>query len=605
MDVVVAAWWSWMLSMLWQVGVLVAVLAVVDRLVRSWAWPPVRYALWLLVVVKLVMPPWWALPGGGVPAVLARVGATVERSWSGDDAAPPAAREADGTAVGTAGAPDPTESGGMTIFWPTVAFVVWILGMLVVAVVIAARTVRLARWHREQVDRPAIPEWFHELLMATSKRLGLERVPAVVFSEEAVTPAVYGLLTPTLLLPAHATDTLSREEAEHVLLHEMAHLKRGDLVVHAVLLVLRVVYWFNPFVAYAHRQLKHLREICCDLTVAGFLREKTRAYRQTLVDTARRILTERLEPGMGLLGVFEEPYKVVARLRWLEEPTWERRRLMTATAAFIAILVAPLLLPMAVDGASIGQVGWAGNAAGETTSTETFSSAVSPAADGPHAYVRSVYRVEQLILGFVVRSRQAAVSEIWVGRDTISVSERNRTVILDRRRQTLTIVDHPSETWVRTTLPLEIDAVLGEEPQRARREIRTTGEVEATSRSRTILGRRCPEFRLRSWSTRGSSRTDPSSFSVWTTTEVPFDLSLLDEVLVNLRLLYNRDAGYRRELEKMPGLQMRLQAVAGTLLGSSRWVDEVVELERRLPPPGTYGPPWGYRRVDRFEHLDL
>jgi hypothetical protein len=178
-------------------------------------------------------------------------------------------------------------------------------------------------------------------------------------------------------------------------------------------------------------------------------------------------------------------------------------------------------------------------------------------------------------------------------------------VIYDRRDGTLTLVDHPSETWVRTTLPLDIDDVLGDELKRGRRDIRTTGEVETTTHSRRILGRRCPEYRVRSWNTRGSSRSNPQSFSVWATTEVPFDLDLLGTVVHNLRLLYNRDAGYRRELEKMPGLQMRLEMVQGTRLGAKRWVDEVVSIEERPPPPGIYTPPWGYRRIDRFEHLDL
>ena len=66
-------------------------------------------------------------------------------------------------------------------------------------------------------------------LIDTSERLGLERVPAIVFSDEAVAPAVYGLFRPVLLLPADYTESLSPEEAEHVLLHELAHLKRGDL----------------------------------------------------------------------------------------------------------------------------------------------------------------------------------------------------------------------------------------------------------------------------------------------------------------------------------------------------------------------------------------
>ena len=196
MDVMGAAWWSWMVSMAWQVGLLVAVLAVVDRLIRGWAWPQVRYALWLLVIVKLVMPPWWALPGGGLPAAIVTLGTTIERTWSADGSAPDMPPSVDVSIDETVeGGAASGDAGGMKIFWPTVAFVVWILGMLAVAVVIAVRTARLARWHREQTDRPTIPEWFHDLLVATSRRLGLERVPAVVFSEEAVTPWIPSLPT--------------------------------------------------------------------------------------------------------------------------------------------------------------------------------------------------------------------------------------------------------------------------------------------------------------------------------------------------------------------------------------------------------------------------
>jgi beta-lactamase regulating signal transducer with metallopeptidase domain len=618
MDIVVAAWWSWMPPMLWQSSLLVAILAVVDRLIRGWAWPQVRYALWLLVLIKLVLPPWWAAPGGGLPAAATRVASVVESrlvsSGPADAAVDRIGRRkpssADGAGVETrAVEPRPGQGrvgGGMTVFWPTVAFLVWLVGMVVVGFVIALRISRLARWHREQETRPRIPEWFHELLIETSKRLGLERVPAVVFSDQAVTPAVYGLFRPVLLLPAHFTDTLSRQEVEHMLLHEMAHLKRGDLVVHAVFLGLRVAYWFNPFVAYAHRQLRHVREICCDLTVAALLRDKTVAYRRTLVDTARHLLTESLEPGMGLLGVFEEPYKVLARIRWLERPTWEYRRMMTVAAGMVALLAAPVLLPMAADGAVPGAVAVATTAGGPADAPGEDGSATGSAEDGAsHVYIKSVFRIEQVVLGFVLRSEQAAVSEIWVGPDVISVSERNRTVIFDRTRRHLTLIDHPSETWVETPLPLEIDAVLGQDLQRGRREIRTTGEVEETEDSRRILGRKCPEFRVTSWNSRGSSRSNPQTFSVWTSTDVPFDLALLDQVVHNLRLLYNRDAGYRRELEKMPGLQMRLEMRQGSRLAARRFVDEVVEISRGDPPPGIYRPPWGYRRIDRFERLDL
>ena len=50
-------WFEWEIGMLWQVGVLIGIIWVVDLFMRRWAWPQVRYALWLLILVKLVLPP--------------------------------------------------------------------------------------------------------------------------------------------------------------------------------------------------------------------------------------------------------------------------------------------------------------------------------------------------------------------------------------------------------------------------------------------------------------------------------------------------------------------------------------------------------------------
>ena len=60
-------WWGWMGPMLWQVSLLIIVIGAIDRLIRSWAWPEVRHALWLLVLIKLLIPPGWSFPGAIFP----------------------------------------------------------------------------------------------------------------------------------------------------------------------------------------------------------------------------------------------------------------------------------------------------------------------------------------------------------------------------------------------------------------------------------------------------------------------------------------------------------------------------------------------------------
>jgi beta-lactamase regulating signal transducer with metallopeptidase domain/Tol biopolymer transport system component len=378
------AWWSWMGPMLWQVSLLVVIVTALDFVLRRWAWPQVRYTLWVLILVKLIIPPTWTLPSSLItkwqPTVQARLEERLGIDLRGQAAFEalqmPLSAPASMTDPGVAGAA--AEQMAMAnqaqasplrqvhaLGWKSYALIVWIAGMGFFIALLSLRISRLRRWHKKQVEKKVIPVWYYELLVETTKRLRLGRLPAIVFSKDAKAPAVYGMFRPVLLLPAGYLDSLSREDAEHVLLHELAHLKRGDLWLHGFCLLLQVVYWFNPLLIWTRRQMKHVREICCDLTIANVLKEKTMKYRQTLLKTARELLTETAEPGMGLLGVFEDPFRLVARLRWLEKKTWRNRKLMTAAVTIVAVVMIAAILPM-------GSAGQQGAASGKANANFTL-----------------------------------------------------------------------------------------------------------------------------------------------------------------------------------------------------------------------------------------
>ena len=57
-------WWNWMGPMFWQVSILIILIIGIDMVLQKWVWPQVRYVLWLLVLVKLVLPPDLSLSTG-------------------------------------------------------------------------------------------------------------------------------------------------------------------------------------------------------------------------------------------------------------------------------------------------------------------------------------------------------------------------------------------------------------------------------------------------------------------------------------------------------------------------------------------------------------
>ncbi len=405
-------WWEWSAAMFWQVGLLIVLIACVDRLIRRRAWPQLRYALWSLILVKLILPPTLSLPSGVVPELRPMVGQAVRwmdsetpvadespvlKSLYEHSAAAKAVRPAPAVPVAFAAikscepVEDSDSAGGTSAFrgrhrqpirraqgsasleaatlplddpasapmlsvdtrpstplsWQFYAMAIWLAGTLTLGLWLFLRLHSLAGQNANRAADASLPQSFYMQMAGCAKRLGLRHVPRVIVVKRLATPAVFGVFRPVLLMPKGYLSKLSRKDTEHMLLHELAHIRRGDLRTHGLYMLLQVIYWYNPLLWLVRRQLHHLRELSCDATVAELLRERTIAYRQTLLETARRFLARSTEPGLGLLGLFEDANRLAVRLNWLARPTWRYKTMKRGIVLIIAALMFACVLPMA------------------------------------------------------------------------------------------------------------------------------------------------------------------------------------------------------------------------------------------------------------------
>lgn len=367
---IAGVWLDWQWAMLWQTAVLIGLVTVIDRLIRNRAWPQLRYALWLLVLIKLVLPPtltspvsvtsgvsplaWKAVQGG-----MQAQPVSVDSHAAGSAAAPataqtplrvgPAATSVvQRTAVVNSPARTTSASPALArtgTSWVVYVMGVWLAGAGVLGTGLCIRMRRLSKEHAVSQPR-SVPDWFEDLVATTATELDLRRAPRVVFSKRVHCPAVFGAFRPVLVFPADSSLT-TPQETRHVLLHELAHIKRGDLLVHTGYMVLVTLYWINPLLWVIRRHVQNLRELCCDATVAACLRDETSAYRETLLATGRALLARPVDPGLGLLGLFENSGWLPIRLQWLEKETWRHPWLRRASVAAVAILMLCCILPMA------------------------------------------------------------------------------------------------------------------------------------------------------------------------------------------------------------------------------------------------------------------
>lgn len=398
---VVASWVQWLsagvLRATWQASVLIVVVLAVQWALRRRLSSRWRYNLWLLVVVRLMLPVTPASPvsvfnlvrvSPKVHAPPADVAETAIRDIQILPIPSPATRAPAhasdlplaASRITTIPPPPPPKS----LDWHVVAAYVWLGGALVILARIAFASVRLARRVRtlDPITDPAILE----VLAATAREMGVTLPPAVRAAPFVSSPGLLGVLRPRLLVPPHVIENFDRAELRLIFLHELAHLRRRDVAMNWLLSALLAVHWFNPLVWLAAARVRGDRELACDelaLSVAdGADRD---AYGQTILKLLQALSPRGALPRMvGILGILETGHPLKRRIAMIAGFTRVRRpSRWTATAAVIGMaLLATVMLTDRVA-AEEGDPSAPGNAAPARTHAAGERAAVASSAKTP------------------------------------------------------------------------------------------------------------------------------------------------------------------------------------------------------------------------------
>jgi HEAT repeat protein/beta-lactamase regulating signal transducer with metallopeptidase domain len=148
----------------------------------------------------------------------------------------------------------------------TLLLVIWGLGALYLVARLVLGAVVLGRVVRRGMPLET-PDWRRPLLEAAD-RLALPDLPLLVMSDRFPMPFACGLARPAIVLPSGAAEWDDRRRRT-VLVHELAHVSRRDLVANAVGQLACALYWFHPLVWIAARKLRIESERACDDLVLG------------------------------------------------------------------------------------------------------------------------------------------------------------------------------------------------------------------------------------------------------------------------------------------------------------------------------------------------
>ncbi len=354
------------LPMLVQSSVLIVILLLADFLLSKRVRAVFRYWMWMLVLVKLVLPSTLSSPvsvgylfGGRLGEVnVSSMSTTREIIDVPQAQSSSEIRESEiiGTRGGTSIVPPiavtelaaaeeakPVSDSMAALSWQGIIFLVWFIVVACMLLLLLQRIIFVCGLVAQAKKASGM---MGDALEFCRRRMGIRSQVCLKVSVNTSSPAVCGLFRPVILVPENLGESLGSNGLRTVLLHELAHIKRGDLWANLVQTILQIVYFYNPLAWLANAMIRRVREQAVDEAVQVAMGERACQYPETLLNVAK-LAFGRPALSLRLIGVVESKSALTGRIkRMLNRPIPKSAKL--GVVGLVAVfIIGAVLLPMA------------------------------------------------------------------------------------------------------------------------------------------------------------------------------------------------------------------------------------------------------------------
>lgn len=228
---------------------------------------------------------------------------------------------------------------------------IWMIGIFAMSTSVIKSSLRL-----RTLEKSALPlqnQQVRRLYHRCMEEMKIHRNLPVYSSAFLKSPIIVGLLKPCIYLPIHVISDENESDMRYMLLHELQHYKHKDAFASYLMNLAGVIYWFNPLVWYALKEMRNDREVACDTSVLKMLGEDAyEDYGNTLINFAEKVSLTSFPFAAGLGGNMKQMKRRIINIASYEKPTFIKRvKGMTAFMLTAVLLAgfAPFLSTYAAD----------------------------------------------------------------------------------------------------------------------------------------------------------------------------------------------------------------------------------------------------------------
>ncbi|MEH6934914.1 M56 family metallopeptidase [Bacillus sp. JJ783] len=299
-NVYLPRFFDWVIETSIMASILVGLILCVKILLRNKLTPRWQYMLWMILIVRLLLP--WSPDSSysiysllsyspGVSEVFQKntTSAIPQESVSEDKTNHTVTTKEDSyksNSVNVVKESDQTDSNkkkeDTTFSVYKVTLYIWIFGVVILAMITCIMNRRLFSYIKKQPN--ITDEKIVGIFENCKKSMAIKKKIPLRLAGKISSPTVFGFFRPRVLLSSRHMKVLNEQQLQYIFYHELSHMKRRDIAVNWVMYSLIILNWFNPILWYAYSCMREDQELACDAFALTFIEsEEQIAYGHTII----------------------------------------------------------------------------------------------------------------------------------------------------------------------------------------------------------------------------------------------------------------------------------------------------------------------------------
>lgn len=289
---------NWLIETSIMASILVVLILCVKILFRNQLKPRWQYLLWMILIVRLLLP-WSFNSTYSIYSIFSYSNGTAVTTVSSSkehmkeltniDYSKLVTKE-DSFATGSTRVAEENKKqshnnanqNDETFSFYTIFIYIWLTGVIILGFTTIIINRRLLHFIKKQ---PMITDQRIVTIFENCKKsMSVQQEIPLFFAGNISSPTVVGFIRPKVLLSGVHSEILNEQQLRYIFHHELAHIKRRDVGVNWLMYGLLILNWFNPILWYAYSCMREDQELACDSLALTYINsEEQLAYGHTII----------------------------------------------------------------------------------------------------------------------------------------------------------------------------------------------------------------------------------------------------------------------------------------------------------------------------------